>query len=1071
MPKDISIKKVLVIGSGPIVIGQAAEFDYSGTQAVSSFKEEGIEVVLVNSNPATIMTDIGMAHYTYIEPLNIDFLEKVIAKERPDSIIAGMGGQTGLNLACELYDKGILDKYHVRVIGTSIEAIKEGEDRDSFKKLMERTNQPIIESKIITDLEDGVDFAQKIGYPVIIRPAYTLGGTGGGIAENEDEFREICAQGLHFSRVGQVLIEKSIKGWKEIEFEVIRDGAGNCITVCSMENVDPVGVHTGDSIVVAPAQTLTDREYQMLRTAAINIINSIEIKGGCNVQFALDPNSYNYAVIEINPRVSRSSALASKATGYPIAKVAAKIALGYNLDEIKNEVTGKTFACFEPTLDYVVLKIPRWPFDKFYGAKRTLGTKMMATGEVMAIANNFEMALLKGIRSLEIGQYGLERKSSTNRDLEELKKRVQVPDDERLFDLAEMLRRNYRVEKVCEITGMDPFFVNKIKGIVDMEEALKEMSIEDLDADTLKYYKEKGFSDKLIAKYLNVQPPKIYELRKQHNILPVYKMVDTCAGEFEAVTPYYYSTYDEENEAIITDNKKVLVIGSGPIRIGQGIEFDYCSVRSIMSLKDAGIETIIVNNNPETVSTDFDTSDKLYFEPLTEEDVLNIVEQEKPNGVILQFGGQTAIKLANFFDEMNIPILGTKPEQIDAAEDREKFDEILESLGIVRPKGKGVWSVSEGVKVANELGFPVLVRPSYVLGGQGMEITYEEEGLVKYLTDAFEKDSKNPVLIDRYINGRELEVDAICDGEDVFIPGIMEHLERAGVHSGDSISIYPPQNVTTEIRQEIIEVTKKMAVALKVIGMINIQFIEYKGELNIIEVNPRSSRTVPYISKVTGVPIIDIATKVMLGEKLKDMGLSTEIADEPNIVSVKVPVFSTEKLPQVEVSLGPEMRSTGEVLGLGYNLQNALYKGFIASGMKIPKRGGTIVATIRDRDQEKFKDIAKRFDALGCRLIATSGTAKAIEEAGIDVQKVKKISEGVPNILDIIRSGIVDLIVDIPEKGNDVESDGFKIRRTAVESAVTLITSLDTLVAMLEVMEKDIKLDDLQLFDISKDLK
>ena len=1071
MPKDISIKKVLVIGSGPIVIGQAAEFDYSGTQAVSSFKEEGIEVVLVNSNPATIMTDIGMAHYTYIEPLNIDFLEKVIAKERPDSIIAGMGGQTGLNLACELYDKGILDKYHVRVIGTSIEAIKEGEDRDSFKKLMERTNQPIIESKIITDLEDGVDFAKKIGYPVIIRPAYTLGGTGGGIAENEDEFREICAQGLHFSRVGQVLIEKSIKGWKEIEFEVIRDGAGNCITVCSMENVDPVGVHTGDSIVVAPAQTLTDREYQMLRTAAINIINSIEIKGGCNVQFALDPNSYNYAVIEINPRVSRSSALASKATGYPIAKVAAKIALGYNLDEIKNEVTGKTFACFEPTLDYVVLKIPRWPFDKFYGAKRTLGTKMMATGEVMAIANNFEMALLKGIRSLEIGQYGLERKSSTNRDLEELKKRVQVPDDERLFDLAEMLRRNYRVEKVCEITGMDPFFVNKIKGIVDMEEALKEMSIEDLDADTLKYYKEKGFSDKLIAKYLNVQPPKIYELRKQYNILPVYKMVDTCAGEFEAVTPYYYSTYDEENEAIITDNKKVLVIGSGPIRIGQGIEFDYCSVRSIMSLKDAGIETIIVNNNPETVSTDFDTSDKLYFEPLTEEDVLNIVEQEKPNGVILQFGGQTAIKLASFFDEMNIPILGTKPEQIDAAEDREKFDEILESLGIVRPKGKGVWSVSEGVKVANELGFPVLVRPSYVLGGQGMEITYEEEGLVKYLTDAFEKDSKNPVLIDRYINGRELEVDAICDGEDVFIPGIMEHLERAGVHSGDSISIYPPQNVTTEIRQEIIEVTKKMAVALKVIGMINIQFIEYKGELNIIEVNPRSSRTVPYISKVTGVPIIDIATKVMLGEKLKDMGLSTEIADEPNIVSVKVPVFSTEKLPQVEVSLGPEMRSTGEVLGLGYNLQNALYKGFIASGMKIPKRGGTIVATIRDRDQEKFKDIAKRFDALGCRLIATSGTAKAIEEAGIDVQKVKKISEGVPNILDIIRSGIVDLIVDIPEKGNDVESDGFKIRRTAVESAVTLITSLDTLVAMLEVMEKDIKLDDLQLFDISKDLK
>lgn len=1070
MPKDLSIKKVLVIGSGPIVIGQAAEFDYSGTQAVSSFKEEGIEVVLINSNPATIMTDIGMAHYTYIEPLNIEFIEKVIEKEKPDSIIAGMGGQTGLNLACELHDKGILEKHNVRVIGTSISSIKEGEDRDSFKKLMERTNQPIIESKIITDLEDGVSFASKIGYPVIIRPAYTLGGTGGGIAENEDEFREICSQGLHFSRVGQVLIEKSIKGWKEIEFEVIRDGAGNCITVCSMENVDPVGVHTGDSIVVAPAQTLTDREYQMLRTAAINIINSIEIKGGCNVQFALDPNSYNYAVIEINPRVSRSSALASKATGYPIAKVAAKIALGYNLDEIKNEVTGKTFACFEPTIDYVVLKIPRWPFDKFFGAKRTLGTKMMATGEVMAIANSFEMALLKGVRSLEIGQYGLERKSSTNRSLEELKKRVQVPDDERLFDLAEMLRRNYRVEKVCEITGMDPFFVNKIKKIVDMEEFLKTISFEELTPELLRLYKEKGFSDKILAKYLNVEPPAIYNMRKENGIIPVYKMVDTCAGEFEALTPYYYSTYDEENEAIQSDKKKVLVIGSGPIRIGQGIEFDYCSVRSIMSLKDAGIETIIVNNNPETVSTDFDTSDKLYFEPLTEEDVLNIVEQEKPDGVILQFGGQTAIKLANFFDEMNIPIYGTKPEQIDAAEDREKFDEILEDLGIVRPKGKGVWSVNEGLKVANELGFPVLVRPSYVLGGQGMEITYEEEALIKYLKDAFEKDTKNPVLIDRYINGRELEVDAICDGEDVFIPGIMEHLERAGVHSGDSISIYPPQNVTEEIKKEIMEVTKKMAIALKVIGMINIQFIEYKGELNIIEVNPRSSRTVPYISKVTNVPIIDIATKVMLGKKLKDLGLKTAIAEEPKVVSVKVPVFSTEKLPQVEVSLGPEMRSTGEVLGLGYNLQNALYKGFIASGMNIPKKGSTIVATIRDRDQEKFADIAKRFDKLGCRFIATTGTAKAIEKVGINVQTVKKISEGVPNILDIIRSGIVDLIIDIPEKGNDVESDGFKIRRTAVESAVTLITSLDTLIAMLEVMEKDINMADLQLFDIARDL-
>lgn len=1066
MPKDISIKKVLVIGSGPIIIGQAAEFDYSGTQAVSAFKEEGIEVVLVNSNPATIMTDIGMAHYTYIEPLDINFLEKVIAKERPDSIIAGMGGQTGLNLTCELFDSKILDKYHVNVIGTSVSSIKEGEDRDSFKKLMERTNQPIIESEIITDVEDGMKFANQIGYPVIIRPAYTLGGTGGGIADDEDQFKEICLQGLQFSRVGQVLVEKSIKGWKEIEFEVLRDNIGNCITVCSMENVDPVGVHTGDSIVVAPAQTLSDKEYQMLRTAAINIINSIEIKGGCNVQFALDPISYNYAVIEINPRVSRSSALASKATGYPIAKVATKISLGYNLDEIKNEVTGKTFACFEPTLDYIVLKIPRWPFDKFYGAKRTLGTKMMATGEVMAIANNFEMALLKGVRSLEIGQYGLERASSKNRSLEELKRRVQVPDDERLFDLAEMIRRNYRIEKVCEITGMDLFFVNKIKNIVDMEENLKNINIDEFDKKTLKLYKEKGFSDKIIAKSLNVTPPEIYKLRKKHNIIPVYKMVDTCAGEFEAITPYYYSTYDEENEVVVSNNKKVLVIGSGPIRIGQGIEFDYCSVRSIMSLKKEGIETIIVNNNPETVSTDFDTSDKLYFEPLTEEDVLNIVEQEKPDGVILQFGGQTAIKLARFFDEMKIPIFGTKPEQIDMAEDREKFEGILEKFGISRPKGKGVWSLKEGIDIAKELGYPVLVRPSYVLGGQGMEITYEESELAKYLADAFKKDSKNPVLIDRYINGRELEIDAICDGEDIFIPGIMEHLERAGVHSGDSISIYPPQNVTDEIKKEIMNVAKKIAVALKVVGMINIQFIEYKGNLNIIEVNPRSSRTVPYISKVTGVPIIDIATKIMLGDKLKNMGFGTQIAKEPDIVSVKVPVFSTEKLPQVEVSLGPEMRSTGEVLGLAKDVTTALYKGFIASGMRVPKKGSTIVATIRDREQKEFSNIAKRFNALGCKFMATSGTAKTIQAEGMDVQIIKKISEGVPNILDIIRSGIIDLIIDIPEKGNDVESDGFKIRRTAVESAVTLITSLDTLVAMLEVMESDINLDDIEIFDI-----
>ncbi len=1071
MPKDNTIKKVLVIGSGPIVIGQAAEFDYSGTQAVEAIKSEGVEVVLVNSNPATIMTDRGMAHHTYIEPLTVEFVEKVIAKERPDSIIAGMGGQTGLNLSCELYDKGILQKYGVRVIGTSIESIKEGEDRDSFKRLMEKTNQPIVESEIVTNLEDGVNFAEKIGYPVIVRPAYTLGGTGGGIAEDEDQLREILAQGLHLSRVGQVLLERSIKGWKEIEFEVMRDGAGNCITVCSMENVDPVGVHTGDSIVVAPAQTLADHEYQMLRKAAIDIIDSIEIEGGCNVQFALDPNSFNYAVIEINPRVSRSSALASKATGYPIAKVAAKIALGYRLDEIKNAVTKKTYACFEPTIDYVVCKIPKWPFDKFKTAKRNLGTKMMATGEVMAIGNSFESALLKGVRSLEIGQYTLERKYSQSKTLAELKKRVATPDDERLFDLAELLRRGYRTDMICEITGMDKFFVKKIKNIVDMEEALKQMTIDDLDAETLREYKKKGFSDKGMADILGVTPPDIYKLRVKDGILPVYKMVDTCAGEFEAVTPYYYSTYDQEDEVVVSDKKKVIVIGSGPIRIGQGIEFDYCSVHSVLALKRAGVETIIINNNPETVSTDFDTSDKLYFEPLTEEDVLNIVEKEKPDGLILQFGGQTAIKLAKFLREMNIPIYGTKPEQIDAAEDREKFDEILEELNIKRPKGRAVWTLEEGLTAAKELGYPVLVRPSYVLGGQGMEITYNEPQITKYLQEAFAKDSKNPVLIDRYLLGREIEVDAICDGEDILIPGIMEHLERAGVHSGDSISIYPPQHISDEIKAQIIDETRRIAVALKVIGMINIQFIDYHGELNIIEVNPRSSRTVPYISKVTGVPIIDIATKVMLGSKLKDLGYESGICKEPDKVCIKVPIFSTEKLPQVEVSLGPEMRSTGEILGVGKNLKRALYKGFLAAGIVVPRKNGTALVTIKPHDFPEFLPIAKKLEKLGYNFLATDGTAKFMQENGIDrVKVVRKISEGVPNVLDIIRSGMVDLIINTPNKGNRATSDGFKIRRTAAECSIVLMTSLDTAGALVDVMDSDITTDEVDVIAL-EDIK
>ena len=1057
MPLDKSIKKVLVIGSGPIVIGQAAEFDYSGTQACKAIKEEGIEVILVNSNPATIMTDRGVATRTYIEPLTIEYLEKIIEKERPDSVIAGMGGQTGLNLTCELYDKGILEKYNIKVIGTSIDSIKEGEDRDSFKRLMERTNQPIAPSEIVTDIESGLEFAEEIGYPVIVRPAYTLGGTGGGIAETPEELTEILAQGLHLSRVGQVLLEKSIKGWKEIEFEVIRDGDGNCITVCSMENIDPVGVHTGDSIVVAPALTLADKEYQMLRKAAIDIINSIEIKGGCNVQFALNPNSFDYAVIEINPRVSRSSALASKATGYPIAKIAAKIALGYNLDEIKNAVTGKTYACFEPAVDYVVAKIPKWPFDKFFGAKRNLGTKMMATGEVMSIGNSLEAALLKGVRSLEIGQFNLERESAKNMTILELRDKVVVPDDERLFNLAELMRRNYSIERIAEITGMDMFFLHKIKNIVDAEEKLKKIPIDELDKETLRHYKKMGFSDKGMALLMGCTEEKIRDMRTEWGIVPVYKMVDTCAGEFEAVSPYYYSTYDEVNEAIPTKNKKVIVIGSGPIRIGQGVEFDYCSVQSVFALKKFNVETVIVNNNPETVSTDFDISDKLYFEPLTEEDVYNIIELEKPDGVILQFGGQTAIKLANFLDSKNIPILGTQPKHIDEAEDREKFDELLEKLNIKRPKGKAVWSVEEGIAEANLLEYPLLVRPSYVLGGQGMEITHNEKELVRYLKEAFHKDKDNPVLIDRYLGGREIEVDAICDGKDVLIPGIMEHLERAGVHSGDSVSIYPPQNIAPHIIEKIKDVTYKIAIELKVIGMINIQFIEYRDELYIIEVNPRSSRTVPYITKVTNVPVIEIATRIMLGESLESMGYETGIAPETNTVAIKVPVFSTEKLPQVEVSLGPEMRSTGEVLGVGKNFSEAMYKGFIGAGTNIPKKGSRIFASIRDIDKENFLPIAKKLDKLGCKFISTTGTANFLEENGIEVERCKKVSEGVPNVVDIIRSGMIDFIVDIPQKGNDTDRDGFKIRRTAIECSISIMTSLDTLSALVQVMEEQYK--------------
>lgn len=1068
MPKIDSIKKTLVLGSGPIIIGQAAEFDYSGTQACQALKEEGIEVVLVNSNPATIMTDREVADKIYIEPLTVEFVEKIIAKERPDSVLAGMGGQTGLNLAVELYESGVLEKYNVKLIGTSVESIKKGEDRDLFREVMKKINQPVIESDIVTTLEDGINYANKIGYPVVIRPAYTLGGTGGGIAETEDELREILTHGLALSPVTQCLLEKCIKGWKEIEYEVMRDKNGNRITVCNMENIDPVGVHTGDSIVVAPSQTLSNVEYQMLRTASLEIIDAIGVEGGCNVQIALNPDSMEYAIIEINPRVSRSSALASKATGYPIAKVAAKIALGYTLDEIENSVTKKTNACFEPALDYVVVKIPKWPFDKFKHANRKLGTKMMATGEIMSIGSNFEAAFLKGIRSLETGKYSLVHKISEGKSLSDLKKSIVVPDDERIFDLAEMIRRGYKIEMINHITGIDEWFLNKFKWIVEQEECLKTMKIEDLSKEYLLELKRKGFSDKGISDLMGISPENIMELRSLYRINPSYKMVDTCAGEFEALSPYYYSTYEEYDEVEVSDKKKVIVLGSGPIRIGQGIEFDYCSVHCIKSLRNQGIETIIINNNPETVSTDFDTSDKLYFEPLTEEEVYNIIQKEKPYGVILQFGGQTAIKLAKFLDEKKVNILGTSFKDIDAAEDREKFDELLENLSINRPKGKGVWSVEEGIEAAKQLGYPVLVRPSYVLGGQGMEITYDEVRLTQYLVDAFDRDSSNPVLIDKYLTGREIEVDAICDGEDILIPGIMEHLERAGVHSGDSITMYPSQNIKDDIKEKIYEYTKKMALNLNVLGMVNIQFIEYRGEVYIIEVNPRASRTVPYISKVSSVPIVDLATRCMLGEKLRDMEYGTGIYKTPKHVCVKVPVFSMSKLSKVEVSLGPEMKSTGEVLGVGENIEEALYKGFLAAGQGISNDKKKILATINDNDKDEFVEIAKEMSELGYEFVATNGTAQRLNKEGVRCDVVKRMDEPRPNILDVIRNKEVDIVVNTPTKGNDSTRDGFKMRRTAIEFQTEIMTSLDTLKAMVSVNKKHVDTNSIKVYSLDE---
>lgn len=1068
MPLDKDIKKVLVIGSGPIIIGQAAEFDYSGTQACEALREEGVKVVLINSNPATIMTDGEVADKVYLEPLTVDFVEKVIIKERPDSILTGMGGQTGLNLAVELHDSGMLQKYGLRVIGTSIESIKKGEDRELFKDMMAKIGQPVVESRIITDIESGKAYAESIGYPLIVRPAYTLGGTGGGIACSEAELESILNSGLQLSSIGQVLVEKSVKGWKEIEYEVMRDSFGNCISVCNMENIDPVGIHTGDSIVVAPSQTLSDREYQMLRSASIDIINSVGIEGGCNVQFALNPDSFEYAVIEINPRVSRSSALASKATGYPIARVAAKIALGYGLDEIRNAVTGKTYACFEPALDYVVVKIPRWPFDKFFKADRVLGTKMMATGEVMAIGSNFEAALLKGVRSLETGRYLLADGRLKELSLDELKERVITADDERLFALAEIIRRNYRTDKISEITGIDKFFIEKVKSIVEEEQRLKKSKIGSLNKEWLFMLKRKGFSDKGIADLLGVDSDDIYNLRKVWGIQPVYKMVDTCGGEFEALSPYYYSSYETYDEVKVSQRKKVMVIGSGPIRIGQGIEFDYACVHCVKSLRRLGIETIIVNNNPETVSTDFDISDKLYFEPLTEEDILNIVEKERPYGVILQFGGQTAIKLARFLKEKNIPAIGTTADHIDMAEDREKFDALLEKLNIKRPKGKAVWSVEEGLLEAKKLGFPVLVRPSYVLGGQGMEITYDEKEISYYLSNAFQKDGDNPILIDKYLMGREIEIDAISDGENILIPGIMEHLERAGVHSGDSITIYPSKNISPQIRLKILDYAKKIAIGIGLKGMLNIQFIEYGGELYVIEVNPRASRTIPYISKVSRVPIVDIATRVMLGQKLSSIGYGIDFYKEAQLVSVKVPVFSTQKLYGVEVSLGPEMRSTGEVLGVGRTLEEALYKGFKSANMGVDKDRATILATINDYDKKEFLPIAKRLYEIGFKFIATSNTAKLLKDSGIKVRDVKKLKDGHPNVLDVINNREVDMVINTPTKGNDSGRDGFHIRRAAIEHNIETVTAIDTFKALAEVKFKALNFSELEVYNLAK---
>ena len=1063
MPRDLSIKKVLVIGSGPIVIGQAAEFDYAGTQACRSLKEEGIEVVLLNSNPATIMTDKDIADEVYIEPLTVPVLKKIIQKEKPDSILPTLGGQAGLNLAMEIAETGFLEENNCRLIGTTSETIKKAEDRLEFKETMEKINEPCAPSLVVETVEDGIEFANKIGYPVLLRPAYTLGGSGGGIANNQHELVEILENGLRLSRVGQVLVERCIAGWKEVEYEVMRDSAGNCITVCNMENIDPVGVHTGDSIVVAPSQTLGDKEHQMLRTSALNIINELNITGGCNVQYALHPESFEYCVIEVNPRVSRSSALASKATGYPIAKVAAKIALGYTLDEIKNAITKKTYASFEPALDYCVVKIPRLPFDKFITASRKLTTQMKATGEVMSICNNFEGALMKAIRSLEQHVECLMDYDFTELNDDELEDMLHKVDDRRIWVIAEALRRGVSYDHIHDITKIDKWFIDKLAIIVEMENALK---TQPLTAELLKEAKRIEFPDTVISRLTGKSADEIKQMRYDNNIVAAYKMVDTCAAEFEAETPYYYSVYGGEDEAIETKpQKKVLVLGSGPIRIGQGIEFDFCSVHCTWSFKEEGYETIIVNNNPETVSTDFDIADKLYFEPLTPEDVENIVNIEKPDGAVVQFGGQTAIKLTEALMKMGVPILGTDAKDVDAAEDRELFDEILEQCGIPRPTGGTVFTAEEAKEVANKLGYPVLVRPSYVLGGQGMQIATCDEEVEEFMEIINRIAQDHPILVDKYLQGTEVEVDAICDGEDILIPGVMEHIERAGVHSGDSISVYPAYTLSQDIIDTIEDYTKKLAMSLHVKGMINIQFIVCDGKVYVIEVNPRSSRTVPYISKVTGIPIVKLATKCIIGHKIKELGYTPGLQPKADYYAIKMPVFSFEKIRGAETSLGPEMKSTGECLGIAKTFNEALYKAFLGAGVVLPKHK-KIIMSVKDADKQEIIPLAKRFEKLGYEIYATRSTADVLRENGVDAIKVNKIHQEAPTVMDLLLEHKIDIVVDTPTQGRDKSRDGFLIRRTSIETGVNCFTSLDTVDALLTSLESDAK-ENLTLVDIA----